>query len=214
MFPDGQNAAAAKGSPQRTAILLAAGASTRLGQPKQLVQFEGQPLLRRASQAALASGASPVIVVLGKDAETLTRELKDLPVEAVTNERWQQGMGTSLGCGAGALQRQAPQAAAVLLMVCDQPLITAKHLKMLWERHEATGNVVAVRHGDLPGVPAIFPAKYIPELARITGDQGARSLLRSLPEGKIELVTLPEAEFDLDSPQDLAKMADRGHNPL
>ena len=214
MLPDGQNAAATKGFPQRAAILLAAGDSTRLGQPKQLVEFEGQALLRRAAEAALASGASPVMVVLGRKAGILARNLEGLPVTVVTNENWQQGMGTSLGCGAAALQKEAPQAGAVLLMVCDQPLITANHLKMLWDRHADTGKVVAARHGGRPGVPAIFPAKYIPDLAGKTGDQGARSLLRGLPEGEIELVALPEAEFDLDTPQDLARMGQVGQNSL
>ncbi len=197
-------------SPGRSAILLAAGASTRLGQPKQLVQLEGKSLLRRAAEAAIHSGASPVIVVLGEPAEILVQELKGLAVSGIVNEAWQEGMGSSLRCGVEALQRQAPETAAVLLMVCDQPLITALHLKSLWDLYAATGKVVSVRHGDRPGVPAIFPARYIPELARISGDQGARSLLRSLGDAEIELVSLPEAEFDLDAPEDLFRFLEGG----
>lgn len=184
--------------------MLAAGASTRLGQPKQLVRWDGKSLLRRAAEAAVGSGASPVVVVLGRDAASFLPELADLAVMPVTNPDWRKGMGSSLCCGVAALQKtEAPQAVAVLLMVCDQPRIGAAHLKKLWDRHAATGKVIAVRYGDHSGVPAIFPAKYMPDLARITGDQGARSLLKTLKQPEIDLVDLPEAAFDLDLPEDL-----------
>ncbi len=193
-------------APRRAAIVLAAGASTRLGRPKQLVQFQGKSLLRRAAEAAIASGAAPVLVVLGASADPLSAELAGLPVSVVANPLWQQGMGSSLGLGMQELRRQAPATSAVLLMVCDQPLLTAAHLKHLWEGDAATGKVVACRYGDHPGVPAIFPAAYFAALAEIAGDRGARSLLRGLPASELELVTLPEAEFDLDRPADLARL--------
>lgn len=189
------------------AILLAAGASTRLGQPKQLIQMGGKSLLLRAAESAIASGASPVMVVLGRDAETFAAELAGLPVLPVTNESWREGMGSSLRCGLEALQREDSSTAAVLLMVCDQPWVTAAHLRELWERYVASGKVVAVRHGDGPGGPAIFPARYVADLVQVVGDKGARSLLRSLPAAEIELVELPEAGFDLDTPEDLERFA-------
>lgn len=192
---------------RRAVILLAAGASARLGQPKQLLQVEGKSLLRRAAEAAVASGAAPVIVVLGSDAQRLMPELSGLPVLSVLNSSWQQGMGSSLRCGVEAVLRQAPSAAAVLCMVCDQPWISATHLQALWSRYAASGRVIAVRHAGHPGVPAIFPAKYLPALAGIAGDKGARSLLRRLPGAEVELVDLPEAAFDVDTPADLARLA-------
>ena len=200
---------AAGGKWGRATILLAAGASVRLGQPKQLLQVEGKSLLRRAAEAAVASGAAPVIVVLGSDAHRLTPELSGLPVFSVLNGAWQEGMGSSLRCGVEAVQLQAPSTSAVLFMVCDQPRITAAHLQALWNRYAASGRVIAVQHAGRPGVPAIFPAKYLPELGKIAGDQGARSLLSSLPDTDIELVGLPEAALDVDTPADLARLAAR-----
>ena len=187
--------------------MLAAGASTRLGRPKQLVALGGKSLLRRAAQAAVASGASPVIVVLGSEAESFLPELAELPVLPVINPDWRQGMGSSMRCGVAALQAADLSVTALLCMVCDQPKITSAHLRTLWDRHAASGRVIAVRHRDRPGVPAIFPAKYFPELARISGDQGARSLLAGLSDKEIELVDLPEAAFDLDTPEDLTHFA-------
>lgn len=195
--------------PQRAAILLAAGGSTRLGRPKQMVQIGGKSLLRRAAESALDSGVSPVIVVLGNDAEKLISELGGLSVRAVVNPAWRQGMGGSLCCGVETLQQEAPLAAAVLLMVCDQPFITAAHLQGLWARHAASGKVIAVSHDGHPGVPAIFPSKYLPRLIQITGDQGARSLLRGLSTSEMELVEMPEAAFDLDTPENLAQFTQK-----
>lgn len=191
----------------RSAILLAAGASTRLGRPKQLVRVEGQSLLCRAAMAAIAAGAMPVIVVLGCEAQLLAAELAGLAVSIVVNHSWQEGMGSSLRCGAEVMQRLAPRGSAVLCMVCDQPHLAAEHLQALWARHEATGKVIAVRHGERPGVPAIFPPGYLPALAGSAGEKGARSLLRALPEAEIELFDLPEAGFDLDTPEDLLQLA-------
>ncbi|MGC8549536.1 MAG: nucleotidyltransferase family protein [Acidobacteriaceae bacterium] len=193
-------------APQLAAIVLAAGASTRLGRPKQLVAFCGKSLLRRAAEAALASGASPVVIVLGDKVDQLRLELAGLPVLSVINPDWQQGMGSSMRCGVDALRVAAPSLNALLCMVCDQPRITEVHLRTLWERYAASGKVVAVRHGTRPGVPAIFPAKYLPDLAGITGDKGARSLLGRLSGEEIELFDLPEAAFDLDTPADLHRL--------
>lgn len=204
MFPPDQIASGPRC--QRAAIVLAAGASTRLGRPKQLIALGGKSLLRRAAEAAVDAGASPVIVVLGSEAEALLPELAGLPVLPVTHPDWQQGMGSSLCCGVEALQAEAPSVIAVLCMVCDQPKITSEHLRTLWARHASSGRVIAVRHGNRAGVPAIFPAKYLPELARVNGDKGARSLLAGLSDEEIELVDLPEAAFDLDTLEDLTRL--------
>jgi len=198
--------------PRRAAIVLAAGASTRLGQPKQLVALGGKSLLRRAAEAAVASGASPVIVVLGDKADALMAELAGLPVLPMVNDDWQEGMGSSLRCAAKAIEREAPSVTAVMCMVCDQPRISLVHLRALWDRYAASGRVIAVRHGNRAGVPAIFPAKYLPDLAGITGDQGARSLLGRLSAEEIELFDLPEAAFDLDTPDDLVLLVDEAEN--
>lgn len=187
------------------AIVLAAGSSSRLGCPKQLVQFEGESLLRRAASAALASGASPVIVILGELAARLRSELDGLPVTAVHNRNWAEGMASSLRCGVRQLQQAAPEVSAVMLLVSDQPLLRPVHLQALWQQQVITGQVVAAEYNGHPGVPAIFPARYFPRLLALQGDQGARALLRKM--SPLELVTfpLPEAATDLDTPTDVLR---------
>jgi molybdenum cofactor cytidylyltransferase len=197
------------------AIVLAAGSSSRLGQPKQLVRHQGQSLLCRTASLALASGASPVIVVLGNSAAQLRPELAGLPVSIVENSDWPTGMAGSLRCGLAQLLRQAPEIPAALLMVCDQPHLQATHLCRLWQQYQASNQVVAARQADgQPGVPAIFPARCFPRLAALQGDQGARALLRQLPPSELHTLSMPEAVADLDTPADLARLrAQSGKGP-
>jgi molybdenum cofactor cytidylyltransferase len=192
-------------SPPGAAILLAAGSSSRLGQPKQLVRHEGQSLLRRTASLAIASGASPVIVVLGNSAAQLRPELAGLPVSIVENSDWPTGMAGSLRCGLAQLLRLAPAVPAALLLVCDQPGLRVTHLRQLWEHQTQSNKVVAAQHHEgNPGVPAIFPARFFPRLAELQGDQGARAFLRQLPSSEIQIIPMPGAVADLDTQADLA----------
>src|SRR5271154_5794289 len=103
------------------AIVLAAGASTRLGQPKQLLRVDGESLLRRTVRFAIDSGCLPVFVVLGCDATALTPQLGDLAASAIINDQWQAGMASSLQAGLHAALDTSPSPADVMILVCDQP---------------------------------------------------------------------------------------------
>jgi molybdenum cofactor cytidylyltransferase len=189
------------------AVILAAGASARLGQPKQLLRVHGESLLHRSARLASEAGCSPVYVVLGFEAGQMTPELADLPVETVLNPAWQEGMGTSLRAGMESLQRSQPQPQAVLLVVCDQPRLTAEHLQALLNPHKAhapNGKVAitASFYAQRNGVPAIFSASLFSELLAISGDRGARDLMRS-HAAEVEGIPWPAGELDLDRPEDL-----------
>lgn len=154
---------------------------------------------------ALASNAFPVMVVLGELAARFRPELAGLPVTIVENPDWSEGMASSLRHGLHQLLQQAPYTAAALLLVCDQPLLQVAHLQALWQRQVISGQVVAAEYNGHPGVPAIFPARYFPQLAALQGDRGARALLRHLASSEIQTVSMPEAAVDLDTPQDFAE---------
>src|SRR5438270_454039 len=110
------------------AVILAAGSSSRLGQPKQLLRFGGETLVRRAAQTALDAGCLNTVVVLGAHADLVKDELRDLAVFAVENRRWSDGIGSSICCGVRALLDRWPESESVVLMVCDQPLISAEKI--------------------------------------------------------------------------------------
>jgi molybdenum cofactor cytidylyltransferase len=192
------------------AVILAAGASTRLGQPKQLILLDRESLLRRTTRLAVEAGCSPVAVVLGFEAVRMLPEVECLPVEVVTNSEWQEGMGSSLRCGMTALCQTEPQPNGVLVLVCDQPRLSSEHLRELLVRHQSanagtrgTGiTITASFYAQRAGVPAVFSASLFPGLLASAGDQGARNLIRAHAAG-LQSIPWPEGELDLDRPEDL-----------
>jgi molybdenum cofactor cytidylyltransferase len=192
------------------AIILAAGASSRLGQPKQLVQIDGDTLLARTIGVASESGAEPVVVVLGANAERI-RDLVDMErAHAVINQDWEQGIASSIHAGIESLLRLNSLTEAVLLLVCDQPRLTAGHLRALIEGHSRAhrGTIVASRYEGVAGVPAIFPASQFPGLLALRGDSGAKSLLRN-PACPMVEIEFSGGEIDVDTPFDLAEISKR-----
>jgi molybdenum cofactor cytidylyltransferase len=185
--------------------LLAAGGSRRLGQPKQFVRHGVRTLLQRAVAAARgALPAAPLIVVVGADGarvrSVLARASRRLRV--VTNPRWRAGMATSLQAGVAAVP---PTARAVLVLVVDQPRVGAAALARLvraWRRRP--GVPAAARYDGRVGVPAVLPRRHWHRLRALQGDEGARGLLRG--SGKLTLVDLPEASFDVDTLADVEKL--------
>jgi molybdenum cofactor cytidylyltransferase len=190
------------------AVVLAAGASRRLGQPKQLLLMEGESLVHRTARLALEAGCAPVIVVLGFQAHRLAGELADLTVEIATNANWSSGMGSSLACGAAAARRSHPEMAALLLLVCDQPRLSTNHLRYLLDRHaEGASAITASAYAGRAGVPAVFAPALVPELERMDGDRGARDLI--LRHGSIA-IDWPDGAMDIDLPEDLPEGAPHG----
>ena len=166
-------------------LILAAGSSSRLGRPKQLLEYQGKTLLRRAAETAVASNFTPVAVVTGAQHDALLPELAGLPVAAVHNPHWAEGMGTSLKTGLAALEA-LPDAAAltgVIVLLCDQPLVTPALLRQLVETHQATDYaIVAAEYNGVRGVPVFFGAAALPLLRALPNTGGAQQLLRQHPE--------------------------------
>lgn len=175
------------------AVIVAAGASTRFGSPKQLAQLNGESLLERAVRIARQAGCSPVVVVLGASAELIRSRCVLEDVRVVVNEDWAAGMGGSIACGVRALS----DVDGCVVMTCDMPAVTAEHLRLLMVSGETTASAYAGRIG----VPAYFPASRFAELMELHGDAGARELLRSV--GSVELAG---GERDVDTLVDLAQM--------
>lgn len=180
-------------------LLLAAGASTRMGQPKQLLPWQGHTLLRHAAETAVASGCAPIILVTGALHEELLAEIAGLPIRAVRNERWESGMASSIQAGLAAVASAQPR--AVLIMLTDQPLVTPGLLRLLMARQrQAQAPAVAAAYGDTLGVPAIFDQLMFLQLRQLCGAQGAGRLLASLGAA-VERVDFPGGLLDIDTPE-------------
>ena len=186
------------------AVILAAGASTRMGEPKQLLELDGRPLVVRAAEAALASPAWPVVVVLGAQAPAIRPCLARLPVLLAENPAWAEGMASSLRAGIATLRQFSRSIDAALVALCDQPAFSPALIERLLEARRATGRgIVAAHYGGRNGAPALFLREYFPALAALTGEEGARALLNGDP-AQVASVPLPELAADLDTPADLA----------
>ncbi|WP_394539689.1 nucleotidyltransferase family protein [Lysobacter enzymogenes] len=191
---------------QFAAVLLAAGASRRLGRPKQLLRRDGESLLRRGARLALASGAARTVVVLGARAERLGGELDGLAVERAFNPDWQDGMATSLAAGARAL---AGFDGAVLVLACDQPALELAHLHALRDGAAAAG-CAATEHAGALGVPALISAELWREATALHGDRGFGAALAQAPAAAVWRLRAPELELDLDTADDVEAAIARG----
>jgi molybdenum cofactor cytidylyltransferase len=184
-------------------ILLAAGRSRRLGQPKQLLKLEGLSLVRRAAELLLELEPEYCSVVTGAHTDEVSAELRGLPLSAEFNESWQDGMGASIACG---VRRLPAGMDGVLLFLCDQWRVDAADLNRLTAAWcEDNGNIVAASGDGITGPPIIFPARLFAQLAVLEGDRGARSVIEAQQE-RIKLVCMENARFDLDTPEDLMSL--------
>jgi molybdenum cofactor cytidylyltransferase len=186
-------------------LILAAGASTRFGRPKQLLPYRGRSLLRHAAETALGSTCRPIVVVLGAHAERLAGEVSGLPVRVVVNPRWPQGMGTSLRAGLEALCVAGPEVGAALITLCDQPLLSSHTIDSIVERYrESRKPIVASEYGDVLGVPALFDRALFEELLALGDASGAKEII-ARRRGDVCAVPFPEGAIDIDTPQDFEK---------
>src|SRR5665213_1527151 len=186
-------------------IILAAGSSSRLGQPKQNLAFKGQTLLQRAIDAALGSACRPVIVVLGANIETIKPTIADKPVHIASNQDWSEGMASSIRLGVTELKKVQPGADSVILMLCDQPFVTSVILDQLVQSKSKKG-IVACGYNDTIGVPVLFDEFYFDDLRSLKGQEGAKNFLLKYPDAVTE-VSFPLGSIDIDTVKDFKKIS-------
>jgi molybdenum cofactor cytidylyltransferase len=189
------------------AIVLAAGASRRLGQPKQLLLLGGETLLERVLRLSSEAEAAPVFAILGAQQQRILQSIPMRYAIPVINDRWEQGISTSIHAGLDALERFVPDAAGALILTCDQPRLTVDHLCGLMDAFAAQSEpvIVASSYAGVLGIPAVFPRIVFAHLRDLSGDKGARALLVKPPCRLIEL-PFSGGEVDIDEPADLNQL--------
>ncbi len=191
-------------------IILAAGESVRMGEPKQLLAYHGTTLLQHAIATALELDGTPVVVVLGAHAEKIRTQISEPRVTFAENPDWLEGMGASVRVGLSAMLAAHPDVAGVIFLPCDQPLLTAATLRDLIAAHERTGRAIAAsEYGGVLGVPALFARDHFPELLALDGATGARQIIWAHRANAIG-VPFPEGAVDVDTPADYARL----HEPF
>jgi molybdenum cofactor cytidylyltransferase len=189
--------------------ILAAGASRRLGRPKQLLLFKGNELVRHLAIEALRSRVDEVAVVLGAHRERVGAAVNDLPLACLVNLDWREGIASSIRTATHWATSQRVD--ALILMLSDQPYLEASHLDRLATEYAAGATVVASRYGGVSGVPALFASTAFPSLFALNGDAGAGAFLQRSPFTRC--VEWPAGTIDIDTTRDLASMLERSAPP-
>jgi len=180
-------------------IILAAGRSARLGSPKQLLNYRGKTLLQHSIDTALESQASPVIVILGSVKETIEKQLDQTQIIILENTAWESGMASSISYGINKLNTIAPDSEAAILMVCDQPYVSASLLNELINKHLESGqSIIASSYENTLGTPALFHKSLFSELSALEGESGAKSLIKKY-NLQTRSVSFDQGSIDIDT---------------
>lgn len=187
-------------------VILAAGNSSRLGEPKQLLHFRGKTLIRHINEAALEAVGNHVIVVTGSNAELIKTELTDLPCLLAFNQNWQDGMSSSIKTGISALQTQHPDIKGTILAVSDQPFVSYETFHALIRSFEESGKgIIASKYSGSLGTPAFFAASYFPALLQLTGAEGAKKLFKRYAND-VSAYSFPQGSIDIDTQEDYKRL--------
>jgi molybdenum cofactor cytidylyltransferase len=189
-------------SPTVGLIVLAAGASTRMGSPKQLLPYRGNSFVRHIVEVAIASVCQPIAVVLGASAERIKPEINQLPVQIVDNQQWAEGMGSSIRVGIEALLAVNQNLEAVMIALCDQPFVSSQTINQLIEAYHLTGKpIIASEYSGTLGVPVVFSCTLFSELMALKSNEGAKQLIKQHIH---EVFSLPfsAGAIDVDTPKD------------
>ncbi len=179
------------------AVVLAAGRASRFGAPKQLLEIAGETLVDRACRTALEAGCRPVLRVLGAHADSILRRPCPGSVETLVHAAWAEGMGASLAAGVARLLELSPGLDAVLVLLADQPMVTAGLLEAMLSQDGPS--IVLCDRGDSTGPPALFAKRHFGELTALYGDRGAKAIAAN---HEAMLVAFPDAAWDIDSPEE------------
>lgn len=183
-------------------IILAAGASTRMGTPKQLLLYRGRSFVRHITEVAIASVCQPIAVVLGAHAQRIKPEVSQLPVQVVENQQWAQGMSSSLRVGMEALNAMNPKLEAVAIALCDQPFVSSQTLDQLVEAYHFTGKpIIASEYAGTLGVPAVFSRTLFSEFMALKSTEGAKQIIKKHIH-EVFSVPFAEGSIDIDTPKE------------
>lgn len=188
-------------------IILAAGSSSRFGSPKQNLVYQGKTLLQRAIQTALTSACCDcAVVVLGANEGQIRPNISDQQINIIYNPDWQEGMASSIRLGIAQLLYLEPLVTSAILMLCDQPFVDPLLLYQLTERKtENDSGIVACEYKNTLGVPALFDKKYFLQLMKLTGSEGAKTVINANPEDVMS-VPFSLGAIDIDTIEDFERL--------
>ena len=187
-------------------VILAAGEASRMGQPKQLLKIGEQNLVQRTVQTVLTAQCRRVVVVTGAYADQVQPTIREVAATCVHNTAWKEGMGSSIRTGLQAVVNTYPDTEAMIILLCDQPLVTPQLLRKLVVTYIITRQALAVsEYSGIRGVPALFHRSLFPSLLHLPGAIGARTFIQQYTGG-VAAVPFSEGKYDIDTPEDYERM--------
>ena len=187
-------------------IVLAAGSSSRLGRPKQLLFYKDKPLIEHGVIEASKACLAPIVVVTGAFSEAVTEAIKHHHVSIIYNENWSSGMASGIVAGITRMQALDNNISRVIISVCDQPFLSAVLFKQMIDKQMETGkNIVCCSYENALGTPVLFTKKYFQQLLALKGEEGAKKILKSNMEDSTA-VDFPNGGFDIDTMEDYLKL--------
>lgn len=186
-------------------IILAAGRAARFGGLKQLQPFQGKTLLQHVIDEALATGASPVVVVTGANAEAISNAVADHRIELIYNEKWTEGKGTGIAAGVRHVVSSFPEMDSVILAVCDQPFVTTALFRQLQQTSvECEKGIVASAYAGTIGTPVLLSRQYFSALLDLQKEEGAKKIIAA-HLADVATVDFPKGEIDIDTKEEYAR---------
>lgn len=188
---------------------MAAGTSSRLGRPKQLVKFQNKFLLQHIIDIVAILDFESTVVVLGAHADKIVESIIPKNCNVLNNKNWSEGIASSIRLGVSESKKLNESLKGILFLLSDQPFVTKQLIEELIQKH-ANGNqqITACSYKDNIGVPAIFGKEFFPDLLKLTGDVGARKIMMQNKE-HVEHIVFKDGSFDIDTEEDVQELLDK-----
>jgi molybdenum cofactor cytidylyltransferase len=198
--------------PNIAILILAAGESSRMGTPKQLLKWKNTTLLEHAIATAQKAKASKTITVLGANYQVIKAKINHDKVEILKNDNWELGLGNSIAFGVNNILKRDANFNAILVMLVDQPLIDSAYLNSILEKYEkGMSQIIATSYkGKKQGVPVLFDAIYFKELSQLYDDKGAKTILQKHSE-KVLAINADNRVSDIDTLEDYERLYNAIH---
>lgn len=190
-------------------VILAAGSSSRLGRPKQLVQFQNKTLLQHVIDSIVPFHFDPGILVLGANAHQIRDSISPKKITVVDNQGWSEGIASSIRLGVSESIKLNESLEGILFLLSDQPFVTKKLIEELIQKHKnGDQQITACRYKESFGVPAIFGKAFFSQLLKLTGDTGAKKIIAQNSE-HVDTIVFQAGSFDVDTEEDYIELIDK-----
>jgi len=184
-------------------IILAAGASSRMGAPKQLLLVDGKTLIKRTCDTAMDTPCHPIVLVLGANRNLIRKETERMPITVIDNPQWENGMSSSIKMGLAGAYMTEKAIEAVVFLTVDMPYVSTELINKMIEKAKSDEKIeiVACKYENQMGIPVLFKRSLFTNLLELSGDEGAKKVVVKNKD-KVAFIDFPQGKLDLDTAEE------------